>query len=82
MVSVGKESERGLAESLRLKLSHEDAVKQLARTMVSTKVSTGGMGQGGASFSKLIHTFSAGPLGLPAGLPHTMEAGFHQGEWS
>ena len=46
MFFVCRELERGLAEFFSLKISHEDVVKCLTMTMVLTKGTTGGMGQG------------------------------------
>lgn len=67
MVSVGQESERGLAECLWLKTSHEVVVKLLGKVLILSEVSVGGMVECGGRSSKLTHRFFSHQLGLFTG---------------
>lgn len=66
MVSVGQESERGLAECLWLKTSHEVVVKLLGKALVLSEGSVGGMVEcGGEIFQAYSQVFFT-----PAGSLH------------
>ena len=72
MVSVGQESERGLAECLWLKTSHEVVVKLLGKALVLSEGSVGGMVEcGGGDLPSLLTGFFHTSWVSSQGLPHS-----------